>query len=104
MEVLWATSKPQTVRDVLDALNTGRRPPLAYTTVMTVLVRLADKAIVFPDTNPREIAVQVTALDANTKGALRLSVSGGWKITPAVHEFSLGAAEQQTLKFDRTAC
>ena len=53
MEVLWATSNPRTVREVLDALNTGRRPPLAYTTVMTVLVRLADKGALVRDQHGR---------------------------------------------------
>ena len=45
MEVLWARREPQTVRQVLDALNADRDAPLAYTTVMTVLVRLADKGV-----------------------------------------------------------
>ena len=45
MEVLWTADGPQSVRHVLDALNEGRRPPLAYTTVMTVLARLAEKGI-----------------------------------------------------------
>lgn len=43
MAVLWEASAPLPVRDVLDALNARREAPLAYTTVMTVLVRLADK-------------------------------------------------------------
>lgn len=43
MRVLWAAPGPLTVRDVLDALNEVRAEDLAYTTVMTVLVRLADK-------------------------------------------------------------
>ena len=33
------------VRDVLGRLNAARSEPLAYTTVMTVLTRLADKHI-----------------------------------------------------------
>lgn len=45
MKVLWAARRPLLVRDVLDQLNTGRRPPLAYTTVMTVMARLAEKEI-----------------------------------------------------------
>lgn len=43
MAVLWETDRAYTVREVLDVLNRQRRPPLAYTTVMTVLTRLADK-------------------------------------------------------------
>lgn len=43
MEVLWQGAGPMTVREVLGVLNTGRETPLAYTTVMTVLSRLAEK-------------------------------------------------------------
>lgn len=44
MDHLWATAGPQTVRQVHDALCTQR--DLAYTTVMTVLQRLARKSLV----------------------------------------------------------
>jgi predicted transcriptional regulator len=43
MEVLWQAAGPMTVREVLGALNAGRETPLAYTTAMTVLSRLAEK-------------------------------------------------------------
>lgn len=43
MDVLWSTGAPVTVRTVLERLNAGRREPLAYTTVMTVLTRLAER-------------------------------------------------------------
>ncbi|GIF70501.1 BlaI/MecI/CopY family transcriptional regulator [Asanoa siamensis] len=43
MDVLWDRSGPATVREVVDALD-GR--DLAYTTVMTVLDRLAGKGMV----------------------------------------------------------
>ena len=45
MAVLWDTDGPVSVREVEQRLNTGRAAPLAYTTVMTVLSRLAGKAI-----------------------------------------------------------
>lgn len=45
MVVLWSTDEALSVRQVLDSLNAGRTPPLAYTTVMTVLTRLTDKAV-----------------------------------------------------------
>lgn len=53
MEVLWAASAPRTVREVLDALNEQRHAPLAYTTVMTVLGRLAEKRVVVRDEHAR---------------------------------------------------
>lgn len=43
MEVLWQADGPLPVREVLDRLNSGRSEQLAYTTVMTVLSRLADR-------------------------------------------------------------
>jgi predicted transcriptional regulator len=43
MELLWAAGRPLTVREARDALNDGRTPPLAYTTVLTVMSRLAGK-------------------------------------------------------------
>ena len=41
----WAAGRPVSVRDLLERINDGRQPPLAYTTVMTVMNRLADKEI-----------------------------------------------------------
>jgi predicted transcriptional regulator len=45
MGVLWQADAPLSVREVVDRLNAGRVAPLAYTTVMTVLSRLAGKGI-----------------------------------------------------------
>ena len=42
MQHLWR-HESATVGEVLDALNAGAIEPLAYTTVMTVLVRLSEK-------------------------------------------------------------
>lgn len=44
MDHLWKASEPQTVREVHSAVSAPRG--LAYTTVMTVLRRLADKGLV----------------------------------------------------------
>ena len=44
MELLWDSSSPKSVAEVLAELDTGR--DLAYTTVMTVLDRLAKKHLV----------------------------------------------------------
>ena len=45
LEEMWRTGGALDVRDVLTQLNDGRKPPLAYTTVMTVMARLAEKGI-----------------------------------------------------------
>jgi predicted transcriptional regulator len=45
MQVLWPAGAPMDVRSVLEAMNERRSTPLAYTTVMTVMARLAEKEI-----------------------------------------------------------
>lgn len=45
MRVMWSRREPMSVRAVLDELNEDRSPRLAYTTVMTVMARLAEKEI-----------------------------------------------------------
>ncbi|HXH59017.1 BlaI/MecI/CopY family transcriptional regulator [Iamia sp.] len=45
MTVLWSRGEPMTVREVRADVNAARETPLAYTTVMTVLARLAEKGI-----------------------------------------------------------
>ena len=45
METLWRSDMSMSVRHVLDELNADRDPPLAYTTVMTVLTRLAERGV-----------------------------------------------------------
>ena len=44
MNIAW-NRESVTVRDVLEALNQDRKRTLAYTTVMTVMGRLADKGL-----------------------------------------------------------
>ncbi|AOW92627.1 transcriptional regulator [Rhodococcus sp. WMMA185] len=51
MDHLWSTSEPQTVRQVHEELATRR--DLAYTTVMTVLQRLAKKRLVIQQRDDR---------------------------------------------------
>ncbi|WP_433871676.1 BlaI/MecI/CopY family transcriptional regulator [Saccharopolyspora sp. CA-218241] len=46
MDVLWRGSDAVPVRGVLTELNRDRTSPLAYTTVMTVLSRLAERGVV----------------------------------------------------------
>lgn len=45
MAIVWKAQPPVSVRDVLERLNASRPTPLAYTTVMTVMARLAEKDI-----------------------------------------------------------
>ena len=45
MDVVWRAGGPVAVREVVDELNERRAESLAYTTVMTVMSRLADKEV-----------------------------------------------------------
>lgn len=72
MDALWASPAPQTVRQVHETLSQDRA--LAYTTVMTVLQRLAKKDLVtqlredrahkYVASNPREELVANLMVDA----------------------------------------
>jgi predicted transcriptional regulator len=64
MGVLWSVRGPVTVRAVLDRLNQGRAEPLAYTTVMTVLARLADRRAARRMTAGRGYVYEAAVVDA----------------------------------------
>jgi predicted transcriptional regulator len=64
MAVLWKSREPLTVRELLGRLNEGRHPHLAYTTVMTVMNRLAEKGALRRDRRGRGYAYEPTADDA----------------------------------------
>lgn len=49
LRVLWAKGAA-TVREILDAINEDRNPPLVYTTVLTFLQIMTDKGLVLRDT------------------------------------------------------
>lgn len=46
MQAVWDLDNPVRVRDVAEVLNEGRKPPLAYTTVQTMLTILKDKGAI----------------------------------------------------------
>jgi predicted transcriptional regulator len=64
MEVLWSAPEPLAVREVLDRLNRGRSEPLAYTTVMTVLTRLAERGAAGRTLAGRGYAYRAAVADA----------------------------------------
>ncbi|KAK1185795.1 BlaI/MecI/CopY family transcriptional regulator [Streptomyces sp. NBS 14/10] len=63
MRVCWEAQAPVTVRAVLDRLNEGRERPLAYTTVMTVMTRLAEKRMLDRAIQGRGYAYTATVAD-----------------------------------------
>jgi predicted transcriptional regulator len=64
MEVMWSAAGRMTVRAVLDRLNDGRDSPLAYTTVMTVMARLAEKDILRRQLDGRGYVYEPIVADA----------------------------------------
>ena len=64
MRVVWRARRPLSVREVLDRLNDGRPRPLAYTTVMTVLSRLAEKHVLSRRPQGRGYAYEAAVADA----------------------------------------
>lgn len=64
MGVLWLAREPVTVRAVLDRLNRDRAEPLAYTTVMTVLSRLAERGAARRMTVGRGYVYEAAVVDA----------------------------------------
>jgi len=63
MGVLWRAGHPLPVREVASELNAGRNTPLAYTTVMTVMSRLASKAILARSPSGRRFVYAPVAAD-----------------------------------------
>jgi predicted transcriptional regulator len=63
MDAVWAAGGPVSVRDVMGRLNDGRAEPLAYTTVMTVMNRLADKQALARSPAGRSFVYEATAAD-----------------------------------------
>jgi len=64
MRVLWTERGPLDVRSVLERLNAQRPTALAYTTVMTVMARLAEKGILRRHMNGRGYVYEAAVADA----------------------------------------
>jgi predicted transcriptional regulator len=63
MAVLWRADRPLLVREVATELNAGRDAALAYTTVMTVMARLAGKGILTRSRSGRRFVYRPVAAD-----------------------------------------
>lgn len=63
MEAVWRADEAVSVREVIDVLNAGRAEPLAYTTVMTVMSRLAEKDALARRPAGRSYVYEATAPD-----------------------------------------
>lgn len=102
MNHLWGTNEPQTVRQVHEALS--RRRELAYTTVMTVLQRLAKKNLVVQQRDDRAHKyAPVYGRDELIAGlmvdALQQADTGGARAAALVHFVGqVGNEEAATLR------
>jgi predicted transcriptional regulator len=63
MAVVWRADAPVSVRDAVEQLNADRTAPLAYTTVMTVMSRLAGKGILVRRQEGRGFVYRPVAAD-----------------------------------------
>jgi predicted transcriptional regulator len=63
MEAVWRGDRAVSVREIVEALNADRSEPLAYTTVMTVMNRLADKQALARSPAGRSYVYEATAAD-----------------------------------------
>jgi predicted transcriptional regulator len=64
MDAIWSAAAPLAVRQVVDQLNGARSEPLAYTTVMTVMSRLAEKGVLTRSKVGRGYLYRASAPDA----------------------------------------
>lgn len=74
MQAVWSADQPVSVRDVVERLNGRRRDELAYTTVMTVMSRLAEKGVLTRVRAGRGYLYEAAAPDAAglaVRGVLR---------------------------------
>jgi predicted transcriptional regulator len=63
MEAVWTADRAVSVREIVEALNASRGEPLAYTTVMTVMSRLAAKGALARSAAGRSYVYEATAAD-----------------------------------------
>jgi predicted transcriptional regulator len=82
MEVVWAADGPVTGRAVVDELTQQR--PVAYTTVLTVMDRLAGKGLLTRQRRGRVHTYQAARSRAAYTADLMASVLGGSDDHPAV--------------------
>jgi len=99
MEHLWSTGEPLTVREVLERID--REPPLAYTTVLTVMDNLHRKGFLTREREGRAFRYQPVKDRAEHTAELMhalLSDSGDASITLLRFLDQMSPAEVKRLK------
>lgn len=99
MEHLWSADGPLTVREVLERID--RRPPLAYTTILTVMDKLHRKGFLERERHGRAYRYHPTKDRADHTAELMhelLSGSGDFAVT--IHRFldHMSPTEVENLK------
>ncbi len=75
--VVWAAKAPVSVQRVLQALNERRATPICYTTVQTVMARLARKAVLARSRQVRADLYRAAAPDVAGLAVSRLLAQFG---------------------------
>ena len=68
--------------------------PLAV--VPAAAVSLSQKALVFPNTDPRHVEIPLRANAAKTSGDVQLKAPDGWRIEPTSRHFEMSTTGQET--------
>jgi LmbE family N-acetylglucosaminyl deacetylase len=72
--------------------------PIAY--IPPIALRLVQQTLVFPKAESKDVQVEVTANEPNSKGVVKMSAPSGWEVKPQSQSFELKTAgEQQLLNF-----
>ncbi len=104
MRVAWSRESV-TVRDVLEAL--ARKRPLAYTTVMTVMGRLADKGLLRAEKRGKTYLYRATRtreeFEAQTAGEMVHSLIGDFGGEIAISQFVKHLSETDPEQLARLA-
>ncbi len=99
LEILWSHGEPMTTREVHDVLSERRK--LAYTTPMTILVRLWEKGLLHREPRGRAFAYR-PVLDRDESAANRmrqvLATAGDHSVALARFVESLPAKERIQLE------
>ncbi|MEN8706755.1 MAG: BlaI/MecI/CopY family transcriptional regulator [Nocardioides marinisabuli] len=75
MDRMWSWDRPASVRDVLEAMD--RRPPLAYTTVMTVMDNLHRKGLLLREKRGRAYLYRPTgSRESHTAHEMEQAMAG----------------------------
>jgi predicted transcriptional regulator len=99
MDAVWNAGEAVAVRAVVDQLNSGRPEPLAYTTVMTVMSRLAEKGVLDRRKEGRGFVYEASAPDAAGLAVKRvIDTHGGAAVAHFVEEARADPAVLERLR------